>query len=55
MGFELDECQEALLAGHTTLESAVEWYAYNTQGTGADPGEGRRGYAIPWIDLVPLF
>ncbi|XP_031551245.1 uncharacterized protein LOC116288582 isoform X2 [Actinia tenebrosa] len=25
MGFELDDCQEALLAGHITLESAVEW------------------------------
>lgn len=25
MGFELEDCQMALEAGNTTLESAVEW------------------------------
>ncbi|KAK3731500.1 hypothetical protein QZH41_000318 [Actinostola sp. cb2023] len=25
MGFDFEECHEALQAGHTNLESAVEW------------------------------
>ena len=26
MGFEFEDCQSALAAGNSTLESAVEWY-----------------------------
>ena len=28
MGFEFEDCQLALEAGNSTLESAVEWYKY---------------------------
>ena len=28
MGFEFEDCQLALEAGNSSLESAVEWYKY---------------------------